>query len=102
MLFGLAALFWVLVLRFSAAYMHTCCYRINYHKHKRIGGTYIHIFNHIDHVTGKDWMDLSFLTLSVRKNRDGLKLYELVATVQGPKSNENHRVLGPISGWNCH
>ncbi len=67
-LFGLAALVQVLGLGFSAAHMRACCYKVNYHTHSEISFTYIHCFNHIDHITSEDRMDLPFLTPSVGNN----------------------------------
>ncbi len=66
MLFGLAALVWVLGLGFSVAHMRRWCYKVNYHTHSEIGGTYTHIFNHIDHTIGEDQTGSLFLTPSFR------------------------------------
>jgi hypothetical protein len=64
-LFGFAALILALGLGFSVPHMHTHCYKVNYHTHGWMSSLHIHIFNHFDHITGKDQIVLLFVAPSV-------------------------------------
>jgi hypothetical protein len=65
-LFGLAALIWVLGLGSSAAHMCTVTTeQVITHTYSKMGSTFTRIFNHINRIIGKAWTGLLLLTPSV-------------------------------------